>query len=158
MKHVEPYILDNITFFQKRYRVHHRLSPFDLDVPAIADVVLLFIFFFIMSSSFIVQPGIKLSLPVATVNEGVPYSAMVLTVTKEGMVFFGDERISLDDVETALTQLAFEEPERTLLLQADGQVTHHELMRIYDLAIKTGVKEVALAAGLRQDQMNVVLP
>ena len=158
MKHVEAYIQDNITFFHKRYRVHHRLSPFELDVAAIADVVLLFIFFFIMSSSFILQPAVQLQLPTATVQSGVPYSAMVLTITKEGMVFFGAERISMDDLDSALTQLAFEDPTRTLLIQADGRVTHHEIMHVYDLSIKAGISNVALAAGLRQDQVNVVSP
>ncbi|MFH0880287.1 MAG: biopolymer transporter ExbD, partial [Lentisphaerota bacterium] len=76
---------------------------------------------------------------------GVPYEAMVVTISQEGMIFFNDERTALKGLAQAFAQAAHDHPEATLVIEADGRVLHSTLAEIYNMAMGAGIRKVALA-------------
>ncbi len=135
----------NIGFFRRHYRPRNRLASSPLDAAPLANVILLVFLFFIVNSSFVLQPGIVVNLPDTSFTSGVPFGSMVVTISQEGMVFFNDERTTLEGLAQAFSQAAHSKPDSALIIEADGRVRHERLVRIYNMAMQAGIRRVALA-------------
>jgi len=145
MRQTDKTIMDRIGFLRRRYRPHQRLFKGPIDVVPLVNVILLFMLFFIVQSPFVMQPGITVNLPTSSFASGVPYGAMVVTVSQEGLVFFNDERTTLEGLGTVFAQAVFDHPDSSLVIEADGRVQHSTLVQIYNMATAAGIKTVVLA-------------
>jgi biopolymer transport protein ExbD len=101
-----------------------------------------------INSSFVMQPGISLSLPVSDFDDGALYGALVVTLAQEGLVFFNDERTTIEGLGAAFAQAVHEDPEARLIVEADARVEHGALVSIYDMATAAGLQHVTLATRL----------
>ncbi|HBA83299.1 MAG TPA: hypothetical protein DCZ95_04310 [Verrucomicrobia bacterium] len=133
------------SFLRRRFRSHYRLAAGFLDAIPLINIGLLLFLFFMANSPFVLQPGIIVNLPASPFNSGVPYGSMVVTVSQEGMIFFRDERVSMDGLSEALAREVQERPESTLLLEADGRVFNDTLVQVYNAAVSAGIEKVVLA-------------
>jgi biopolymer transport protein ExbD len=136
---------ERVGFFTRHYRPNRRVPRGFIDVAPIVDVALLVILFFMVSASYVVQPGVVLELPGSAFATGARYGDLVVTVSQEDMVFFNDERTPLDGLAQAFSQVVYENPEATLIIEADGRVEHRRIVELYNMAMAAGVKKVALA-------------
>ena len=127
--------------FKGRY--HRAVGP--IEVTALLNVILLVGMFHFASSRFVLQPGVRVRLPEAPFTDGAPYGARVLTLSQEGMVFFNDERMTMNRLESALASARGVAGESTLLIEADEGTPYGTLMEAYSLAMKAGIREVVLA-------------
>ncbi len=151
----EP-VYERLVFLNRRYSLHNRRTRGFVDATSLVDVVLILFLFFLIQSSFVVQPGIRLDLPTMTFADGADYGTLMVTITQEGMVFFNDERITLDGLKAAFTRAAYERPGSSLLVEADGRVPHASLVRIYTMAREAGIPDVILAG--REEPVAVESP
>ena len=129
----------------RRFRSRLRPARGPMDAVPLVTVALLLLLFFIINSAFVLQPGMIMELPSSAFAAGARYGALVVTLTQEGMVFFNDERTTLDGLESGFAQAVFEHPEATLLVEADARVSHGALVQIYNMAAAAGIREVVLA-------------
>lgn len=141
---VEP-VYESLFHLRRQLRPRNRRTRGFLDAAPLADVVLLLLFFFISQSGFVLQPGIHVRLPVSEFADGAPYSGLVVTISQEGLVFFNDERTTLEGLASAFERSAHERANATLLIEADGRVRHESLIRIYNMARSAGILDVVLA-------------
>jgi len=116
-----------------------------VEVIALLNVLFLLFMFHMLGSAYILQPGVRVSLPTAPFQDGVPYGAMIFTITQEGMLFFNDERIDWNAVAPRLQKAVRDGRESTLLIEADEQTPYRSLLQIYTEAKAVGISEVALA-------------
>ena len=145
MRQADKTITERISYLRRRYRPHQRLFKGPIDVVPLVNVVLLFMLFFILQSPFVMQPGITVNLPTASFASGVPYGSMVILISQEGMVFFNDERTTMEGLGTALSQSLYDHPDVSLVIEADGRVPHSTLVQVYNIAMAAGIKNVVLA-------------
>lgn len=127
---------------RRRFKARYRRAVGPVEVTALLNVILLAGMFHVASSRFVLQPGVRVRLPEAPFVDGAPYGARVLTLSQEGMVFFNDERITLDRLEAALERTGGDSP---LLIEADEGTAYGTLVEVYALAMKAGIREVILA-------------
>jgi biopolymer transport protein ExbD len=129
-----------------------RLQPVRglLDLAPIVTVVLLLLCFFLLSSSFILQSGIKVEPPRSTFGAGTPASRLIVAVTlgpqlndangaplkREPTLYFNDQIVTLDGLRAALDQLPPTRITPSLILKADKDVP---------LDLMTGIMDVAFA-------------
>ena len=145
MRQPDQTITERISYLRRRYRPHLHLFKGPIDVVPLVNVVLLFMLFFIIQSPFVMQPGITVNLPTSSFASGVPYGALMVTVSQEGLVLFNDERTTLEGLGPLLAQAVFEHPDASLVIEADGRVQHSTLVQIYNTATAAGIKSVVLA-------------
>ena len=130
---------------RRRFRQQHLLRRTLLEPAMWVDCVLLILMFFVLQSAFVLQPGVVVDLPAAPMVGGAPYGSLVVTLSQEGQLYFDDQRMSVDAFGEALARATRREPGATLVIEADARVRHSELVRVYDLAVRTGVRQVVLA-------------
>lgn len=127
---------------RRRFKGRYRRSVGPVEVAALLNVILLIGLFHFASSHFVLQPGVRVRLPVAPFLDGAIYGARVLTISQEGMVFFNDERMELDRLEGALARTP---GDATLLIEADEGTPYGTLIEVYSMAVKVGIRDVVLA-------------
>ena len=130
---------------RRRFRQQHLLRRTLLEPAMWVNFALLILMFFMLQSSYVLQPGIVVDLPAAPMVGGAPYGSLVVTLSQEGQLYFDDQRMTVDAFAESLSRATRREPGATLVIEADARVRHSELVRIYDLAVQTGVRQVVLA-------------
>ena len=151
MKLVDKPIVERLSYLRRRYRPHARVVRGPLEAIPLLNVVLLLLFFFIVNSSFVLQPGVVVNLPASTFTSGAPYAALVVTISQEGMVFFNDERRTLDGLSPAFAQAAYDHPDTALIIEADERVPNGTLIQIYNMAMSAGIRKVVIATRISAD-------
>ncbi|HEY8241162.1 MAG TPA: biopolymer transporter ExbD [Kiritimatiellia bacterium] len=119
-----------------------------LDVAPWVNIALLMLMFFTAQSSFVLRPGIAVDLPAAPMTDGAGYRSQVVTLGRNNMVFFNDERTTLDGLAPRLADAARRDPDATLVVEADERVEHVSLIRLYNMAQAAGFPRVVLATRL----------
>lgn len=112
---------------------------------SLTDIVLLLLIYFMLSSSFIVQPGIKVKLPRAVSGEVEQADKIYLTVTRSEQLFLNGEMVSKAQLGARLTALLKVAADKTVIIRADKDLTLESTVEIIDLAKLAGADKFLIA-------------
>ncbi len=118
-------------------------------IPAVSltDIVFLLLIFFLLSSSFIVQPGIKVDLPRTQTAEPEPHNRVVVTITERGEYFIGARRISPERLEEELRDaLDPLQDVPSLIIRADRVSQFHWVVSVLDAGRRVGYQRLLIAS------------
>jgi biopolymer transport protein ExbD len=107
------------------------------------DVAFLMIFFLLLSSNFILQPGISVNVPFSKFMLAPQVNYQIISITSGATVYFRDQKISIDDLGPQL-DIARREG-RAIIIKADRYAPYEAVVRVAGLALEHGVASVALA-------------
>jgi biopolymer transport protein ExbD len=114
------------------------------DMTPLIDVVFQLLIFFMLTSSFIAQPGIKINLPKAVTSEVVQEAKnATITLTKENLLYFNEKLISESELKEKLTQAA--KARKTMLIKADRGTPLGKVVGIWDLCRDSGITQINIA-------------
>lgn len=145
MKHSDIAHYRQLNSLRRRFMTRGRRFPPSIEPAAMVDVVLLVLLFFMLSSSYVTRPGVEIRLPVSEQPGGFQMNAMVVTLTRNGLVFFNDQRTTLEALPQALARARVENPDLPLVIEADESVTVAVQMQVVGQANRAGILEIALA-------------
>jgi len=114
-----------------------------VDLTPLINVFFLLLIFFIFTSSFIFQPGIKVILPRAVTSEVIQQENVVIVITKDDKIFLNDREISVDELNSNLRLAAKEKA--SLLIKADSNASLGRIVEIWDMCRSEGVSQVNIA-------------
>ncbi|HKL22499.1 MAG TPA: biopolymer transporter ExbD [Tichowtungia sp.] len=134
-----------VLHLHRMFRPRRRTGRGFLTGTVFLDAALLISAFVLATSPFVRQPGILVDLPVSTQAEGIRFHDMVLSIPRDGLIFFNDERVSLDRLEDALRTAAQSHPGAALILEADPATPQSTTIAIYDAATAAGFRQVLIA-------------
>lgn len=112
---------------------------------SLTDIVLLLLIFFMLTSSFVVQPGIKVKLPQAASGQQANEQRVLLTITDSGQIFLNQSLISRDDLGEQLRPLLADHPERLVIIRADKNLSLDRTIAIIDIAKLAGAERFMIA-------------
>ena len=117
-----------------------------INVTSLIDVMFLLVIFFTVSSTFKNQPAIELSLPRSSTAEQMTVTPSVLYLTTGGEIYLDDEPVARDTLRQRLRQLNAATGQERIVLRADQQAEHGEVVELIDLIKESGFRRVNLAA------------
>ena len=112
---------------------------------SLTDIVLLLLIFFLLSSTFIIQPGIKVKLPVSDTAESTNEKSITVTLTKNGAIYLNQNQVSFNDLPAKWNQLMAINPEQAIIIRADKGVTIERTVSILDIGKKVGATNFNIA-------------
>jgi len=112
---------------------------------SLTDIVLLLLIFFLLTSSFVVQPGIKVKLPKAASGQQDDSNKIYITVTLDDQIFINQKKTSLSQLATQLKQLLRDDPNKLVVIQADKDLSLEKTIRIVDTAKLAGAERFMIA-------------
>lgn len=101
---------------------------------SLTDIVMLLLIFFLLTSQFVIQTGVKVKLPGSKMNEKSQPSQMIVTLTTAGAVFAGEDEISIDQLPGKLSELKSATNEDNLIIRADKTVAIDLVIKVIDAA------------------------
>ena len=113
-----------------------RLKPVStVDLVPMIDVVFQLVIFFMVSSTFILTPGIGIVLPESTTAEPVAMTKMVITVVAEDAVYLNRDRYDLAGLDAVLSRMRREDREqiKTVIIEGDSSVPYTLLVNVLDV-------------------------
>jgi len=125
--------------FKRRLKIEKGL----IDLTPMVNIFFLLFVFFLFTSSFIFQPGIKVSLPKAVTSEIMQQDNITVTITKDDKIYLEDKQITIDELKARLGILAKEKT--GLLIRADSRAPLGRVVEIWDTCRKEGVSQVNIA-------------
>ena len=109
------------------------------------DIVFLLLLFFVLSSTFILQPGIKIKLPRTLTTEQPARKDLILIIARDRRVFLNNEQLPFSALWGRLIEELKFQPEAVLVLRADRDVPHGFVVRVMDVAKQAGADRIAIA-------------
>jgi len=117
-----------------------------ISIAPLIDIVFLLLIFFMLTSHFEVISGINIKLPyISEKGSDRSVDTMIVVLDEKGNCFLQKDEITLKDLYLKLKE-ATEQKRITLLLQADRNAKHGHVVRVMDLAKKSGVYSIIIAA------------
>ena len=112
----------------------------------IIDVVFLLIFFLLLSSNFILQPGISVSPPFShfTLPPQLNHQIISITGGAAPTIYFRDQKITLQQLGPLLD--AAKREDRSIIIKADRLTPYETVIAVTNAALEHGISSVALAA------------
>lgn len=125
--------------FKSRYAVHKG----ELDIAPLIDVIFLLLIFFMLTSSFIFQPGIRVDLPKAITSEVIERKNLILTITRDNKIYVNERALSEEELLSRLRIAAKES--NPILIKSDRRSQFGEIVRVWDMCRREGVKTINIA-------------
>ncbi len=127
----------------ERLKRRTEIKKGQLDIAPLVDVMFLLLIFFMLTSNFVVQPGIKVSLPKAVSSEVIRSENLVVTLTGQDLLFLNDQPITVQDLAVQIRQAA--QDDKTVLLKADTSASLGRVVEIWDMCRESGVPQINIA-------------
>ena len=118
------------------------LSSFNYS--SLTDIVLLLVIFFLLTSQFVVNTGIKVQLPVSKTDEKSIQSELTVTLTKTGEIFINTKKVNEQMLTDELIKLKKKFKKNNLIIRADKNVTIEKLINVIDAAKAGGITKFTI--------------
>lgn len=111
----------------------------------LVDVAFLLMFFLLLSSNFVLQPGISLSLPFSRFSLGPQVNQQIISITGGAVpaIYFREQKITMAQLGPLLD--AAKRENRSIIIKADRATPYETVMAITNAALEHGISSVSLA-------------
>ncbi len=111
---------------------------------SLTDIVMLLLIFFLLTSQFVLQTGVKVKLPGAKNNEAAQTTNFAVTITEQGRIYLGSEEISLISLPGKLSALKQKGQLENLMIRADKSVKIDLIIKVIDEAKSIGIDKFTI--------------
>ena len=113
---------------------------------ALVDLAFLLVFFLLLSSNFILQQGISISMPFSRFTLGPQANREIISITGGAVpaIYFRDQRVTMEQLGPLLD--AAKRNDQAIIIKADRSTSYETVAEVANAALEHGVSSVALAA------------
>jgi len=121
-----------------------------INITSLIDVMFMLMLFLLISTTFLEQQGIKLELPSAQTAAAVEEKDYVLFVDKESKMFLNDQQVGMENLEKKIKEALPAMKNQALVLKADQDIPHGFVVKVMDVARRSGVKKLIIGTKLEK--------
>lgn len=125
-------------FIERRKKV-----VINLNIAPLIDVVFQLLLFFALTSYFVANPGIEVSLPKANSAVTVQRNNIMIHITSNNTIYCNATKVELPELKQML--LALSSSSKTVILKADKTVQLGVVVQVIDIVKQTEVKDLVIA-------------
>jgi len=128
--------------FPKKERQFYQLQA---PLTSLIDIVFLLLIYFLLTTNFMVDEGIKIKLPHASATSPQTEKEITIVVDKKGKAFVENREIPLNELFTVLKTRLQGREDSLVVIKADRSVVLNKAVRVMDVAKAAGAGRLALA-------------
>ncbi|WP_434362368.1 biopolymer transporter ExbD [Parasalinivibrio latis] len=117
-----------------------------IDLTPMLDIVFIMLIFFIVTSSFVKESGVEVNRPEASHAVSQKKAGIFVAITASNDIYIDKRMVDVERVEATLEHLLLDQPEASLVIQADEHAYNGTVVEVMDAAKGAGIKNIALAA------------
>ena len=118
----------------------------EINLTPMLDVVFIMLIFFIVTASFVKESGIDISRPNAATAEVKEKGNILIAISETGEIWIDKRRVDVRAVRANIERLHAENPQGSVVIQADTDSKNGLLVQVMDAARQAGVFNVSIAA------------
>ena len=118
----------------------------EVNITPLIDIVFIMLIFFIVTATFVKEAGIDVNKPDAPTAEVKKKANILIAIDANNNIWLDRRKIDIRSVVPNIKRLRSENPEGSVVIQADEESKNKMLVEVMDAARQAGVTNIALAA------------
>lgn len=118
----------------------------EINMTPMLDIVFIMLIFFIVTTSFIKESGIEVNRPTAQSAQRTERGNILIGIRPGGEIWIDQRVVDLRAVRANVERLLAENPEGSVVIQADRETVTGTLVQVMDQVRLGGVTSVSIAA------------
>ena len=127
-------------------RISRSEEEADINLTPMLDVVFIMLIFFIVTTTFIKETGVEVNRPNASTAVADERGNILIAITENNEIYIDKRLIDLRAVRANVERLKAENPEGSVIIQADQNSKTGLLVETMDQVRLAGVQNVSIAA------------
>ena len=128
--------------FPKKERHFYQLQA---PLTSLIDIVFLLLIYFLLTTNFMVDEGIKIKLPNASATSPQTQKEITIVVDKKGRAFLENHEIPLNELFATLKERLTGREDGLVVIKADRAVILNKAVQVMDVAKAAGAGRLVLA-------------
>jgi len=112
---------------------------------SLIDIVFLLLIYFMLTTNFVVEEGIKIKLPNANASAPQVKQEITIFVDREGLTYVANKQIPIEQLYTKIRQMIGNDLDRLVVVKADRTVVLNKAVKVMDIAKAAGASRLCLA-------------
>ena len=104
-----------------------------IDLTPMLDVVFIMLIFFIVTSSFVKEPGVELFKPQASTTEACERGTIIFAIDGRGDIYYNKEEVPMNRVSRITEAAKKEAPQANVVFQVDRETPAYVVEELYDI-------------------------
>lgn len=117
-----------------------------IDITPMLDVVFILLIFFIVTATFIKEAGIDVNRPDAATAEVQEKANILIAISANDEIWINRRKVDIRQVRPNIERLKAENPQGTVVIQADKDSRNEVLVKVMDASRAAGEYNIAIAA------------
>lgn len=126
--------------FRKPMRISARI-----DMTPMVDIVFLLVIFFMVTTTFILNPSLKIELPESKTADAQPAKDIIITIGADGTIWLNKDKVSLDSLPEKLKARLEQDNKDMIVIKGDKEIKYQVLIGVMDAARSVGINKINLA-------------
>ena len=118
----------------------------EINITPMLDVVFIMLIFFIVTATFVKESGIDVNRPDAATATKQEKANILIAISANNTIWLDRRQIDIRSVRPNIERLHAENPQGTVVIQADKESKTETLIQVMDASRQAGVYNVAIAA------------
>jgi len=118
----------------------------EINMTPMLDVVFIMLIFFIVTASFVKEAGIDVNRPEAATAVKKERANILVAISDKGEIWINKRQIDVRAVQANIERLKAENPQGSVVIQADKKATTDMLIKVMDASRAAGAFDVSIAA------------
>jgi biopolymer transport protein ExbD len=115
-----------------------------INITPLVDVVLVLLVILMVASTYIVAQTLKVNLPKAKMSDGTAEKPNTVQLFKNGDLRWNEQPVTEQDLPSRIKEVVSADPEISLVISADKDSAHGQVVHIMDVAKVAGVTKFAI--------------
>jgi biopolymer transport protein ExbD len=113
---------------------------------ALVNIAFLLVFFLLLSSNFILQHGISVSMPFSRFTLGPQTNQQIISITGGAVpaIYYRDQRVTMEQLGPLLD--AAKREGLSIIIKADRSTSYETVAEVTNVVLEHGITSVSLAA------------
>ena len=129
---------------RRRYVARTETEEEDVNMTPLLDIVFIMLIFFIVTSTFIKEPGVEIQRP-GTVTQEEQNPGILVGISGQDEVYIDGKIVDLDEVTFRVKELRRETPKGNVVLQADVDAKSQTMVDVLNRIKDAGIDNVAVS-------------
>ena len=125
-----------------------------LNIAPLIDVVFLLLIFFMLSSHFVTQPGIKITLPSAVTARLHPEEDIIISITEDSNLYLNERLVTLENLLEQLKIEIAKTEKKTVIIKADEKIDLGLAVKVMDLAREADAERLIISTQMKPKLME----
>ncbi len=117
----------------------------DINVTPLMDIVFIMLIFFIVTSTFVKEPGKEIDRPDAVTTKERKFATILVAVDAENKIWIDKDEVPIEGVRLRIEQLKAENPKGTAVVQVDRKASSRQFVEVVNQIRNAGVTDIAVS-------------